>query len=239
MLDENATTSGDENSEAVKDSQNSGAAMEQAEDNSSGKVQQLESQLLELGERLQKQSAIIGKLTNEKKGQDQKADESIEAPEKTGEVSQYKALEEKLDLFQRRFQKQENAAKLSDIELALVEAGASPHLAKEQADYFAYKLGDRITAEELETGEVKRSIVDTDGVTSVPMLQWAKAHIESDAGSYLRATKTGPSIRNQGAPAGQAQKIKLASSEYSKQFAQAHAQGKEAAESFTATHSLA
>lgn len=239
MLEENVKTSGEGDTEAVKDSQNVGSATEQAEDNNSGKLKQLEDRLQAQDERLQQQSAIIGKLTNENKNHDQKVSEKIEPNDKTGEVSQYSELKEQLDLFQRRFQKQEKAAKLSDIELALVEAGASPNLAKEQADYFAFKLGDRIIAEESETGDIMRSVVDTDGITNVPLSQWAKAHIESDLGSYLRASRTGPSVKNQGTSAGQSQKVKLQSGDYSRQFAEAHAQGKEAVESFTATHSLA
>ena len=238
MSEENAMTSGDENAEAVKDSQNVDPATGQDGKDNGGKIEQLQSQMLEMNERLQKQSALIGKQANEIKSQQSSAAETPAAKEKTGEVSKYQELEEKIDLLQRRSKQQENAAKLSDIELALVEAGASPQIAKEQADYFAFKLGDRIIVEESDAGEVKRSIVDTDGVTNVPVSQWAKAYIESDAGSYLRAAKTGPSVKNNGTAPGQAQKVKLKSGAYSKGYSEAQANGKDAAEAFAATHSI-
>ena len=221
----------------VKEPENSGSATVQPEKDNGSKVEQLQNQLLELSDRIQKQSAIIGKLTNEKKSQEVKTEVEPNTTEKTGEVSKYRELEEKLDNFQRRIQKQEKAATLSAIELSLVEAGASPQLAKEQADYFAYKLGDKISIDESEAGEVKRGIVDTDGII-VPMSQWAQAYIESDAGSYLKASKTGPSVKNIGTSASVAPKVKLNSSDYSKAYAEAHSKGKEAAENFTATYSL-
>jgi hypothetical protein len=231
----NLNTSGEVG--AVKETTTVDPAMGPDANDNGNKYEQLESKLLEMGERLQKQSAIIGKLTNEKKTQEPKAEAVLEAPEKTGEISKYQALEEKLDAFQQRIQKQEKAATLSALELSLVEAGASPQLAKEQADYFAFKLGDRITSEETEAGEVKRSIADTDG-TQVPVSQWARAYIESDAGSYLRATKTGPSVKNQGTSAGQAQKVKLKSADYSRGYSEAQMKSPDDAAAFVATHSM-
>ncbi len=238
MSEANAIPSGEENAEAVKDSQNVDSAMGQDTNNNGDKLEQLESKLLEMGNRLQQQSAIIGKLTNEKKTQEPKAVENVEAPEQTGDISKYQALEEQMATFQRRIQKQEKAATLTDIELSLVEAGASPQLAKEQADYFAFKLGDRINSEESSTGEVKRSISDTDGVTNVPMSQWAKSYIESDAGSYLKATKTGPSVKNQGTSAEQSQKVKLKSADYSRGYSEAQMKSPEDAAAFIATHAM-
>ena len=62
--EEIVTPSGEE--VAVKEPQES-PAMEQGENKSSEKIEQLEAQISEMQERMQKQSALIGKLTNEKK----------------------------------------------------------------------------------------------------------------------------------------------------------------------------
>jgi len=228
------TNSGD--GEAVKDPQENGAAMEQSDNsNSSEELQDLKNQLQIMSERMQQQSAIIGKLTNEAKSQNQKLEpEGVE--KNPGEVSQYRELEEKLDKYESRFKQQEKAAKLSEIELGLVEAGASPALAKEQADYFAFKLGDRIVPEEND-GVIKHKIVDTNGEI-VPITQWAKAHLESDSGSYLKAHKTGPSVQNKGTSGGNAQKTKLSSSAYSSGYAEANARGIKEAQAFAASHTF-
>lgn len=225
------------NQDGVNDLENDIPAKEQESKQESGKIEQLESQLLDMADRLQKQSAIIGKLTNEKKSHEPKPEKDENKKEKAGDVSHYKQLEEKLDVFQRRIEKQEKAATLSEIELSLVEAGASPQLAKEQAEFFAFKLGDRILSEESEAGEITRSVTDTNG-EPVTMAQWAKAYIESDSGSYLRAGKTGPSVKNKGNAEGNVGKIKLKSADYSRAYSEAHAQGKEAVEAFIATHSM-
>jgi len=236
---ENVQPSGDENVEAVKDSQIVEPAAESVQEEEGSKYQQLESQLREMSERLQKQSALIGKLTNERKNQEsQETDKKEKEPAKTGDVSKYRELEEKLDGFQRRIQKQERAAKISEIELSLVEAGASPQLAKEQAEFFNFKLGDSIVSEETDDGGIVHKWVDTDGA-HVPLSHWAKAYIESDAGGYLRAHKVGPSVKNNGSSAKNAQKVKLSSADYSRAYAEAHAQGKEAADAFAAMHTMA
>lgn len=221
--------------EAVKDQQEQvEVATEQPKENSN-EIDQLKSQLDLMQERLQKQSAIIGKLTNEKKHEADEEPKNESKPQ--GEISKYSELEEKLDNFQQRIQKQERAAKLNAIELALIEAGANTGLAKTQAEFFAYKLNERITSVEDDNGNINIQIADTNG-ESTTVNSWAKAFIGSDEGAYLRANKTGPSVNNSGDAGGQAQRVKLNSVEYSKQYALADMKGADAVNAFVASHSM-
>jgi molecular chaperone GrpE (heat shock protein) len=243
MLKENAIpndpTSGD--GEAVKDTpiatETVSPATEQDENKSGGnaEIAELKNQLSELTNRLQQQSAIIGKLTNEKKKEPETApDKTDEKPK--GKASEYSELSSQLQELQGKFQRQERAAKLSKIELALIEAGADQKLAKSQADYFLYSLGENLQAEETDNGYIVQ-VKDTDG-TLLDSTEWAKAFIASDSGAYLRGTRTGPSTHNTGESRTPVQKQVLSSADYSRQYSEAHAKGEEAVKAFVATHSM-
>lgn len=231
---EDETTSGE--GEAVKESQEIVEPALEQDSTESDEINSLKGQLSELSERLQKQSALIGKLTNEAKREKHTTGPSSEQPK--GEVSEYQELRQQLDSFQARFDRQERAAKLNAIELSLVEAGASPALAKEQSEYFAFKLGDRLASSEDSAGKLNVQVIDTDGVTPVPVGDWAKALLGSDSGAYLRAQKRGPSTNNVGEAATPSSKVKLNQVEYSKQLAQARGRGQKAVDAFVASHSI-
>lgn len=231
--EQNSNDSGDV--EAVKEPTNVESAKEQAE-NKTDDVSEKPGYVAELEERIQNLSAIVGKLTNEKKREEKQQAEEPQKP--VGEVQQYGELEERLKKMESRAKKQERAAKLSTIELSLVEAGASAALAKSQAEFFAFKLGDRLQVSDDDSGNINVSVLDTDGSNVVTVNDWAKAYVESDEGLYLKSSKKGPSVNNGGESSGQASKVKLSSAEYSKQFSEARKRGQEAADAFVATHSI-
>jgi len=221
--------------EDVKEKQIIDPAMEQ-DNKSSEELSQLKSQVEEMQERLQKQSALIGKLSNDKKREEPNGEEPKDVKPK-GEIAGYSELEKKIDAFQEKIQKQERAAKLNAIELALVEAGAATSLAKSQAEFLAFKLGSRVKASDDDSGLVVVEIADTDGV-AMPVSSWAKSFIESDDGSYMKAHKTGPSVKNHGENSGSGSKVTLSSIEYSKGYSLAHSKGPEAAKAFADSHEL-
>ena len=243
MSEENAIpnepTSGD--GDAVKDApktpETSSPATEQGDEKSGGiaEIAELKNQLSGLNERLQQQSAIIGKLTNERKKEpDPPPGDDDDKPK--GKASEYSELSAQLQELQGKFQRQERAAKLSNIELALIEAGADQKLAKSQADYFLYSLGDDLQAEETDSGYSVK-VRDTDG-SLIDSTDWARAFVASDSGSYLRGSKTGPSTRNTGDSRTPVQKQVLKSADYSRQYSEAHAKGEEAVKAFVAMHSM-
>lgn len=226
-------------SEAVKDeTKQVDPAMEQGKNESSdGELSQLKSQVQDMTERLQQQSALIGKLNNAMK-REVKEDSKESDPKQEGEVSKYSELEKKLDSYTERFAKQERAAKINGIELSLIEAGADPSLAKNQAEFYAFKLGDRLKAEENQNGQLSIQIADGDGI-NVPVGSWAKAFLESDDGLYMKATRKGPSVKNVGDSVGGPKKqVQLNSNDYAKQFAEANAKGQEAVEAFKAAYTM-
>ena len=232
-------TSGD--GEAVKTTEENGQAVEPVPTVNREDYDSLKAEFSELKERLQQQSALIGKLTNEKKREEKQ--QATEAPAQSqekerGDVQEYQELRKQLEDFQNRMKKQEKAQKLGAIELALVEAGAEPTLAKQQADYFLYKLGERIQTSEDDSGVTSVSVRDTDD-TQVCVADWAKAFIQSDGGSYLRAGKKGPSVRNDGDTRAPTGKVKLSMAEFAKGMADAAAKGEDAVKVFSSSHSLA
>jgi len=230
----NITTSGD--GEAVKDEPTTvDPAMEQGK-NSSEELNTLKASLDTMEERLQQQSALIGKLNNSLK-KESKAEPEKKAEEPKGEVEQYNEMKQQLDTLQARMKKQDEAAKLSAIELALVEAGADPKRAKDQSDFFAFKLGERVVTSDDSAGNISIQIADTDG-SNVAVNDWAKALLQRDEGAYLRAGKTGPSIKNGGNAREDVGKSKVSSLDFSKGVAEAVRQGPKALEQYRATHAI-
>ena len=225
--------------EAVKDDAENVEvpAMEQDEkDSSQDEIQQLKNQIKEMAERQQQQSALIGKLNNALKREAK--EESEPEPKQEGEISKYSELEKKLDSYAERFKKQEKAAKLNAVELALIEAGADPSLAKSQSEFYAYKLGDRLQAVDDNGGRMSIEVSDTDGL-SVPVESWAKAFLESDDGLYMKAVRKGPSVNNKGeSSGGPGKKVALKPSDYSLKFAEANAKGPQEVESFKAAYTM-
>jgi predicted RNase H-like nuclease (RuvC/YqgF family) len=225
--------------EAVKEQpkQVDPAELQGENESSSEEIQALKSQLSEVTGRLQQQSAQIGKLNNALKREAKEEDGEPE-PKPEGLVSKHSELEKKLDSYAERFAKQERAAKINGIELSLIEAGAEPALAKNQAEFYAFKLGDRLQATEDHNGRLSIEVADVDGTTA-PVGNWAKAYLESDDGLYMKATRKGPSVKNVGDSAGgPKKKVALNSNDYSRQFAEANNKGSDAVESFRAAYTM-
>jgi len=196
-------------------------------DEKNGEIKTLESKISALEERLQQQSALLGKFVNAAKKEAQP--EPAKKP-KT-DVEQYSELKAQIEELQAKNQKQERATKLSAIELALVEAGADPARAKMQVDFFAFQLGDKLQIDD-------SAVVVKEGDSVETIKAWAKAKLESDEGSFLRAYKVGPSVKNAGGPSGSVSKTVLTSAEYSAGYARAAAEGKDAAKAFAESHTM-
>lgn len=233
--EENSNTSGDV--EAVKEETNKVDSAMGQDTNNSEELNSVKAAMTAMEDRLQQQSALIGKLSNSLKKEEKAEPVAPSGDEAKGEVAQFNEMKQQLEDFQTRMKKQEKAAKLSSIELALVEAGATPTLAKNQAEFFAFKLNERIVTSDDDAGNISIQIADTDG-SNVSVNDWAKALIQSDNGAYLRAGKTGPSVNNGGTPREDKGKVKLSSLEFSQGIAQAVKGGEDAVKQFRATHSM-
>ena len=111
------------------------------------------------------------------------------------------------------------------------------NLAKDQTEFFAFKLGERAVTSEDDIGNITIQIADTDG-SKVSVNDWAKAFLQSDGGAYLRSGKTGPSVNNSGTSKVETGKVKVSQLEFSKGVAIAAQKGQEAVDQFRATHAM-
>jgi len=149
-----------------------------------------------LEDRLQKQSAILGKLENAMK----KQPEVVKEIEPKSEINKFSELEEKIKALEAKNLNKIEAVKKSTLANAIVTAGIEPEIAIDFADFISYKNRDKIVAEENELGEIEVKVKISETETA-NVNDWIKMYISSDAGKLLSHTKRGGSVKNVGKPA--------------------------------------
>lgn len=168
-----------------------------------------------LEKRLDDQSRIIGKYENLQK-KEQKQPEPKKEEAKGGEFSQFSELEQKVAALEARDEARLESITKAKYAQAIVANGGDPKSANDAADFLAFKNKDATKSESDNLGEVSVTV----GEDNTPVGDWVKMFMASDEGSFLNASKKGPSPKNKGDAQESGSMVELSSIDYSKKISE-------------------